>query len=608
MVLIRLFLAMLACAAASAQPIDQITNVHQREGIDLNGDWPIVIDPYDNGTYDYLSRPLTSGFWTSAGPVGPTDPEEHNYTDAETLAVPGDWNSQRNDLFFYEGTVWYRRAFDLTPEPDRRYFLCFGAANKRAAVWINGTKLGEHSVGFTPFHFEVTEQLRAGENDVTLRVNNERRFEAVPGMNTDWWNYGGITRDVRLVSVPKTFIRDAEIVFRGETISATIELDGPDAAGQDVAITVDQLGINAEARTNGTGVATIAIPAPEDLERWGPGSPTLYDVSVTAADDAITDRVGFRTIETKGSAILLNGEPVFLRGICIHEEALSREGRAWNEADARELLTLAQELGCNYVRLAHYPHNEHMLRVADELGLLVWAEIPVYWTLDYDNPDTLAEAKTHLSEMIDRDMNRASVVIWSIGNETGDDPVRTAFRLKLGEHVRSLDDSRLLSAAMFARAEVRDGKPVKLIVEDPFGAMADVLAINTYIGWYWADAEDLRSCSVERAWDKPLLISEFGAGIKQGFRGRPTDRWTEDFGVRLYTETLDWADRIEGLAGLSPWILKDFRSPRRQLTGIQDWYNRKGMVSETGERKLVFDVLRRYYERKSNQKSAHDTE
>ncbi|MEO1584273.1 MAG: glycoside hydrolase family 2 TIM barrel-domain containing protein [Planctomycetota bacterium] len=602
--LICLLLACAMCVGVAAQPNDQIVNAHQRKGIDLNGDWPIVIDPYDNGTFDYLSRPHTrNGFWTSAGPQGPTDQQEWSFTEAETLAVPGDWNSQRDDLFFYEGTVWYRRTFDLAPEAERRYFLCIAAANKRSKVWVNGTEVGQHAVGFTPVHLEVTDQLVSGENSVTVRVNNERRFEAVPGLNTDWWNYGGITRDVRLVSVPSTFIRDADIIFEGETITATIALDGPEAVGQRVSVSIDELGIDAEGVTGETGTATISMVAPESLRRWGPESPVLYDVSFASRADAVHDRVGFRTIETRGSEILLNGEPVFLRGICIHEEAISREGRAWSEADARELLTLAKELGCNYVRLAHYPHNEHMLRVADEMGLLVWAEIPVYWTLDFANPATLAEAKSHLTGMIDRDMNRASVIIWSIGNETGDEAERTVFRNKLGEHVKLLDDSRLLSAAMFAKADVTDGKPTRLRVVDPFGEMADVLAINTYVGWYWAQAEDLRSCTVERKWDKPLLISEFGAGVKHGLRGEPTDRWTEDFGVRLYTETLAWADRIEGLAGLSPWILKDFRSPRRQLTGVQDWYNRKGMVSETGERKMVFDVLRRYYEQKSGERS-----
>ncbi|NNE07524.1 MAG: beta-glucuronidase, partial [Gemmatimonadetes bacterium] len=437
--------------------------------------------------------------------------------------------------------------------------------------------------------------LRDGANDVTVRVNNERRPDGVPAMNTDWWNYGGVTRSVRLVETPATFVRDLAISLDPARATARIRLDGPASNGARVQLAIDELSLSREEQTDEQGYATIVIDADDRIERWSPENPRLYDVVVASEEDTLTDRVGFRTIETRGSEILLNGEPVFLRGICIHEEALSREGRATSESDARELLLLAKDLGCNYVRLAHYPHSEFMVRMADELGLLAWAEIPVYWTLDYDNPNTLAEAKTHLTEVIERDRNRASVIIWSIGNETGDDSVRTAFRNALGEHVKALDSTRLLSAAMWARAELEDGRPVRFVVEDAFGEIADVLAINSYIGWYWAEVEDLRSCSVERAWDKPLILSEFGAGMKRGLRGPDTHRWTEDFGLRIYRETLDWSTRIEGLAGISPWILKDFRSPRRQLTGVQDWYNLKGVVDHEGRRKEVFGLLRDHY-------------
>ena len=180
---IQVLIAVFACWAVASQPLDQIMNVHDRDGIDLNGQRPVIVDPYDYGTFDYLSRPLTSGFWTSPGPQAPTDPEEHNYTAAETLAVPGDWNSQRDDLFFYEGTVWYRRDFQAQPDPARRHFICFGGANKRVKVWFNGQELGEHAVGFTPFHVEVTDLIREGANDLTVRVNNARRFAAVPAID-----------------------------------------------------------------------------------------------------------------------------------------------------------------------------------------------------------------------------------------------------------------------------------------------------------------------------------------------------------------------------------------------------------------------------------------
>ena len=307
------------------------------------------------------------------------------------------------------------------------------------------------------------------------------------------------------------------------------------------------------------------------------------------------DKVGLRTIATEGGQILLNGEPVVLRGVSIHEESPEGMGRAWSEEHARTLLGWAKDLGCNTVRLAHYTHNEHMVRMADELGLMVWAEIPVYWTLDYGNPATLEEAKTHLREMIARDHDRASVVIWSIGNETGDDPVRTDFRVALGEEVKKLDPSRLLSAAMFARQVREDGKLTKLIVEDPFGALADVLAINIYIGWYHDRPDEIGDVEVELAWDKPFMISEFGVGVKRGNHGDKEERWTEEYGVWLYEHTTAWTQGLPNFAGMTPWILKDFLSPRRPLPGIQDWYNRKGLTDEVGGRKDNFETLREHY-------------
>ncbi|NNE08588.1 MAG: beta-glucuronidase, partial [Gemmatimonadetes bacterium] len=331
---LAIVIAMLGtCLAAHAASPDMLTNVAARTGTLLDGDWQIVIDPYDTGSIDYLSRPRENGFWSSAGPSEPTDTEEWNFTDDETLRVPGDWNSQREDLFFYEGTVWYRRAFEATPRPDRRYFLCFGGANKRATVWVNGSKVGDHAVGFTPFHFEVTDVLRDGANDVTVRVNNERRPDGVPAMNTDWWNYGGLTRNVRLVETPATFVRDLAISLDPPRATARIRLDGPASDGARVQLAIDELSLSREEQTDEQGYATIVIDADDRIERWSPENPRLYDVVVTSEEDALTDRVGFRTVKTRGSEILLNGEPVFLRGICIHEEALSREGRATNESD-----------------------------------------------------------------------------------------------------------------------------------------------------------------------------------------------------------------------------------------------------------------------------------
>jgi len=576
-------------------------NAWQREILDLDGDWNVQIDPFDSGSLNYLSENRRDGWWQDRERTRPEQLIEYNFDATPTLRVPGDWNMQRDDLFFYEGTVWYRRTFEsgTTPEGKRR-FIWFGAANRHATVWLNGKRLGAHHVGFTPFSFEVTGKLAEGENSLVVRVDNRRRFEDVPAMRTDWWNYGGITREVGLLEVPETFISSWELRLEDGDLVGWAKLDGPGADGGFVRVSLEELGAVATGFGAEPGLR-IRSSSIDGLEVWSPERPRLYNVVIQSVEDVVSDRIGFREIETEGRDVVLNGEPVFLRGICIHEESLDGGGRAWSERHARELLGLAKELGCNYVRLAHYTHNEWMTRIADELGLMVWAEIPVYWEMQFGNEVTQAFAKAHVEEMIERDRNRASVVIWSVGNENRARPVQTEFRARLAKIARELDSSRLISAACFARLKRdEDGKLAQVSVEDPFGEYADVLAINQYIGWYGNHSSDVAGMTIETAWEKPLLFSEFGAGIKQGLRGDSEEVWTEEFGVRFYGDHLDWCDELRDagtLQGISPWILKDFRSPRRPLGGVQDWWNRKGLVSEAGVPKDVFGVVAERYRR-----------
>lgn len=579
-----------------------MTSAMDRVALDLSGAWQLIPDPYESGSLTHLSKPMGDGWWMDRKRELPEERIEYSFDDAESISVPGDWNSQREDLFFYEGTVWYRKAFEFRAKEGKRQFLYFGAVNRHADAWLNGEYLGAHHVGFTPFGFEVTGRVVDGENSVVVRVDNRRRGEDVPAMRTDWWNYGGITREVAILETPETFVRSWELKLRGdgERVVGSVVVDGPDRAGVECGISIESAESAGLVTTDADGRGEFEMQLRADAALWSPEDPALHDVEIRAgSDDSVTDRIGFRTIATEGRAILLNGSPVFLRGICLHEEAPDREGRAWSEADARELLGWAKDLGCNYVRLAHYTHNEHMLRVADELGLMVWAEIPVYWVLDFENPLTRSYAMTHLTEMIERDRNRASVIIWSVGNENEGNDSQTALRRDLAMTAKGLDDSRLISAACFVRMTRADDEKLNgVFVEDPFGEFADVLAINEYIGWYHDSTDQLEGLPLETAWEKPLVFSEFGVGVKQGLRGADDEIWTEDFGMRFYQDQLAWCDALRDsgmLQGLSPWILKDFRSPRRPLGGIQDWYNRKGLVSESGVRKEVFGVVQRQY-------------
>ncbi len=363
-------------------PVPLIQNVSARQVLSLNGAWRVIIDPYEMGYRTYHGQPqIEESYFANAKPTSKSDRVEYDFDASESLQVPGDWNSQKRELFFYEGTIWYKTDFDYQPEPGHRTFLHFGAANYDAKVALNGQSLGEHEGGFTPFNFEVTEQLRPGKNFLIVKVDNTRRREGVPTTNTDWWNYGGLTRDVSLASVPGTFIRDYSIELEATAkhqLVGWVQLDGPELC-QEVSIHIPEVGAKARVRTNDSGFAEFALTA--KLDRWAPERPRLYDVQFQTQADRVSERIGFRTVEVRGQDILVNEKPVFLRGISIHEQAPLREGRAHSEADARELLGWARELGANFVRLAHYPHNRHMTRVADELGMLVWSEIPVYWTI-----------------------------------------------------------------------------------------------------------------------------------------------------------------------------------------------------------------------------------
>jgi beta-glucuronidase len=591
--------------ASLTQAATPLINAGEREVLSLNGRWHVIVDPYDNGylnyrlvPFDQAARP-SGGYFLDRKPSTPAELIEYDFDKSPSLNVPGDWNSQDDKLLYYEGTVWYRRLFDFTPRAaDTRQFLHFGGANYEADVYLNGVKLGRHVGGFTPFEFELTGKLRLTGNSLVVRVNNMRRPEAVPTVNTDWWNYGGLTRDVRLLETPATCIRDFALQLQpgpDRRVRGWVQLDGP-APAQAVQIAVPALNIAAVTTADATGRATFEFPL-GDAELWSPERPRLYEVVITAGADRLTDRVGFRTIETRGADILLNGQPVFLRGISLHEENPLRGGRATTPADARQLLGWARELGCNYVRLAHYPHNEHMARVADEMGILLWAEVPVYWTIHWDNPATYANAENQLTGLVTRDRNRASIIIWSMANETPISPARTVFLKRLVAHTRALDPTRLISAAMERHSPPED--PATSIVEDPLAEVTDLVSFNQYIGWYVGMPDDCAKVKWVINYNKPVIVSEFGADALQGLHGDRRARFTEEFQADLYRQTLAMLEKIPQLRGMTPWILCDFRSPRRHLPNVQDGWNRKGLIGENGTRKQAFFVLQEYYARKA---------
>ncbi len=583
--------------ATLAQQVPQVGNILGRYTTSLNGKWHYIVDVQEEGYYDYRMNPTRWGFFRNAKPQKPEDLIEYDFDKAEEMELPSDWNTRDERLFFYEGTVWFYKKFNVQGSKfkaeKRRALLYFGAVNYDAHVYVNGNHVGHHIGGFTPFNYDVTDQLKDGENFVIVKVDNKRHAEDVPTQIFDWWNYGGITRDVLLVDVPETYVENYSlqlVSLEGRRLAFSVKLNKAEA-GRRVTLSIPELKLKKELITAADGTATTFMKAKPVL--WSPATPKLYKVDITMDGETLSDEIGFRKIETRGKQILLNGEPIFLKGISIHEEKPNGGGRANCTEDAHTLLSWAKELGCNFVRLAHYPHNEYAVREAERMGILVWSEIPVYWTIAWKNFATYQNAETQLHDMIARDHNRANVIIWSIANETPHSPERDQFLGRLATYARTQDSTRLISMAM----EVTGASNYHNRLQDNMNKYVDVVSFNQYIGWY-RDVNDAPKMTWEIPYNKPVIISEFGGGAKAGYHGEKNQRWTEEFQENLYRENTAMIDKIEGLAGTTPWILKDFRSPRRVLTGIQDYYNRKGLFSDDGQKKKAFFVLKEWYEKK----------
>ena len=590
--LILILLAVVMILQAKETPI--IGNVINRQAISLNGDWHYLVDVQECGYYGYRREKLRNGFFRNAKPQQPEDLIEYDFDKAETMPIPSDWNTRDERLFFYEGTVWFHRSFNYQPKAGRRTLLYFGAVNYEAVVFVNGQEVGQHVGGFTAFNFDVTGLLKDGENFVTVKVDNKRSRSSVPTLIFDWWNYGGITRDVMLVDVATTYIENYSLQLnRKNTQKFDFSLQlNEKKAGQQIVLNIPELKVKQTLTTDANGQIAAALKA-KKLQLWSPEAPKRYQVELSLNGETLKDEIGFRTIETRGKQLLLNGRPVFLKGISIHEEKPYGGGRANSSDDAHTLLSWAKELGCNFVRLAHYPHNEYMVREAERMGLMVWSEIPVYWTIDWTNDDTYANASHQLNDMIRRDQNRCNVIIWSIANETPHSAERDLFLSRLSKQAHDMDSTRLVSMAM----EVLAAANYHNKLQDNMNQYVDVISFNQYIGWY-RDVKDAAKMTWEIPYDKPVIISEFGGGAKYGLHGAKNQRWTEEFQENLYRENTAMLDKIEGLAGTTPWILKDFRSPRRLLTDVQDYYNRKGLFSDKGEKKKAFYVLKEWYEGK----------
>ncbi|MFV0536851.1 MAG: glycoside hydrolase family 2 protein [Dysgonomonas sp.] len=568
---------------------ESMINVYGRNYQSLNGKWDAIVDLYDQGRKNKI--------FLNKKPEGKTDFYEYSFDGGLRLNVPSDWNSQMPELKYYEGTVWYARRFDVQKEADKRLFLYFGAVSYRCRIYLNGKEIGQHEGGFTPFQIEVTDLVKDADNFLAVEVSNTRTVDAIPAMAFDWWNYGGITRDVFLVKTPKTFIQDYFIQldkYKADKIDARIQLSEK-AANTSIEIEIPELKVKQTLKTDNEGVAAVSFNV-KKLERWSPESPKLYKVIVSSANDRVEEMIGFRNIWVKGEDVYLNDRPIFLKSISFHEEIPQRKGRAFSEADAVMLLSEAKALGCNMIRLAHYPQNEYTVRLAEKMGFLLWEEIPIWQGIDFKNEDTKLKAGNMIKEMVMRDKNRCALAFWGVANETQPSEPRNEFLKYLIQCCKDIDNTRLITAAFDLVRFNRDRQV--FVMDDPFIKELDVVAVNKYMGWYhqWPVTPDKATWDVAKG--QPLIVSEFGGEALYGKTGDAdiVSSWSEDYQATLYRDNLEMFKHIPNLRGTSPWVLFDFRSPFRfHPTNQEDW-NRKGLVSDQGYRKKAWYIMKEYYD------------
>ena len=620
--------------------------IDSRQILTLNGEWTYIVDPMNNGLPE-LS--FFGGFPKNKIQKTGMELIEYNFETAAKIQIPGAWNAEDEKLFFYRGPVWLYKKFNHSPKKEAVTHLYIEGSNFTTKIFLNGSIVGKFEGGYVPFNFDISEHLKEGENILLVQTDNMLNESSVPTQKTDWWPWGGIVGDVYIVETPKKFIQNAYLQLNPENFSeALFKLEmHHKTSGQKIKLEIPELQFIDEFTTNSLGLIRENLKINPQL--WSPSNPKLYEVKISSDVETISDQIGFRSIKTQGQKIYLNNQEIQFKGIAMHSEPIGIPGPAFSKEHFHELLLTAKDLNINFVRAAHYPYTRHLAKVADQIGLMLWEEVPVYWNIDWDNSNTLNIAKNQITRLVQRDQNRASVVVWSVANETPLSAPRMKFLHALLAEIEVHDASRLSTAALLSGSEEQFRSLVlvlalqgaksewvnpkekaifqsildqanipidselsfSLSIDDPLGKSIDLISYNEYFGWYYVTFftdqmmisegtlrklmfEIMPNIKISSSFNKPIHISEFGAGAKFGNK---TDKiWSEAYQAKLYKHQLQMILNNPQIQGISPWVLKDFRAMLRPLAEIQDFYNRKGLIDESGNKKEAFEVLGNFYE------------
>ena len=565
--------------------------------VDLSGWWAFRFDPDNRG--------LTEKWYIETGNIGP-----------DSIPVPGSFNQFFKDSLWYQGKVWYRKDFRVSAQwPQGRFYLRFLGVAIRSKIWLNGQQVGEHLFPYTGFELDVTKAVRPeAVNTLVVQVDNEILPASIPDTRWNgWWNFGGINRQVTFGVRPDVYTKDIAIVTIRDSASWRLNVklatqNFADPVKGKIKIRVSdregrEIWRHELAKVLRRGLTRSEVTASiKEARPWSPDAPNLYDLTVeTEAGSRYSKTVtfGFREIKVRGTNIFLNGKPIRIKGISRHE-LYPGSGSAVSKLRTEMDLEDIKKLGCNFLRLAHYPQHPYVYRLCDEMGLMVWSEIPAWKT----RAEVLADSTVwatygapQLQEMIDEHRNHPSVVIWSVGNEFPSEKQEAAAYVKKAvDFVHRIDPTRLVTFASDRRER------------DVCFDYVDVIAINEYFGWYYGTIYDVGPAldKVHAKWpSKPIIVSEVGCGSVLGWRNpNPPDAgrdYSEDYQLkylRTHLRQIYDPGRAGFVSGAVIWNYADFPDPHRIGGGhppFANYVNCKGLVTQDRRKKLAFDLVRELF-------------
>jgi beta-glucuronidase len=529
--------------------------------------------------------------------------------ETKKVAVPASFNDLFTDeeVRNHHGEVRYTKKFKISDSwKGREVFIHFEAISYRAKVFLNGVELGAHETGYTPFEFNITGTVKFGSENI-LEVIADQILSAdtipqsnivdkdwifnthFPNVNFDFYPYTGIHRNVHLYSISETHLDKVRVDTDICGSTGIVKVDGV-VSGDASYVELRINGMVYKAQVNG-GIFCTEFEI-KNAMLWNVGEPNLYNLDILVYNssnelvDEYTQRFGIRKIEVKDNKFLVNGKSVYFKGFGKHED-FHIIGKGNCDAVNIRDFELMKWISANSFRTSHYPYSEDMLDLADEYGFLVISETPaVSLNFKFTNDRTLEVHKNALSELIERDYNHPSVVMWSVANEPQSQiECCEKYFKELVDLTKSMDKSRPVT---LVSCFVPDDKAMHLF---------DVCCINKYPGWYEIPAQiDKAKESMDQMLDEiykkyklPIIVTEFGADAVAGFHSLPAEMWTEEYQKDLILGLIDVMRAKDFVIGEHIWNFADFRTAQNY---IRVNGNKKGVFTRERQPKMVAHFLK----------------